>query len=78
MTPAEAVGSPSSHRWWSPGRGDIDVIIAQVGFNLAQMVIPVFLLVPGGHSDCIQRDSPVARLCTWDSWLARWAWCGWR
>jgi AGZA family xanthine/uracil permease-like MFS transporter len=48
MTPAEAVSSPSSHRWWSPGRGDIDVIIAQVGFNLAQMVIPVFLLVPVG------------------------------
>src|ERR1700733_1361018 len=48
MTPAEAVGSSSSHSWWSPGRGDIDVIIAQVGFNLAQMVIPVFLLVPVG------------------------------
>jgi AGZA family xanthine/uracil permease-like MFS transporter len=48
MTPAEAVSSPSSHSWWSPGRGDIDVIIAQVGFNLAQMVIPVFLLVPVG------------------------------
>jgi len=48
MTPAEAVSSHPSHRWWSPGRGDIDVIVAQVGFNLAQMVIPVFLLAPVG------------------------------
>jgi len=35
-------------RWWTLGRGDIDATVAQVGFNLAQMVIPVFLLVPIG------------------------------
>jgi AGZA family xanthine/uracil permease-like MFS transporter len=34
--------------WWAPGRGDIDTTLAQVGFNLAQMVIPVFLLLPAG------------------------------
>jgi len=37
-------------RWWVPGRGDIDATIAQVGFNLAQMIIPVFLLMPAGIS----------------------------
>ena len=31
-----------------PGRGDIDTTLVQVGFNLAQMVIPVFLLLPIG------------------------------
>ena len=36
------------HRWWVLGRGDIDATVAQVGFNLAQMVIPVFLLLPVG------------------------------
>jgi AGZA family xanthine/uracil permease-like MFS transporter len=36
--------------WWKPGRGDIDTTIAQVGFNLAQLVIPVFLLLPTGIS----------------------------
>ena len=35
-------------RWWIPGRGDIDVTLVQVGFNLAQLVIPVFLLLPIG------------------------------
>ncbi len=35
-------------RWWALGRGDIDATVAQVGFNLAQMIIPVFLLVPIG------------------------------
>ena len=39
-----------TNRWWIPERGDIDVIIAQLGFNLAQMVIPVFLLLPLGVS----------------------------
>jgi len=29
-------------------RGDIDATIAQVGFNVAQMIIPVFLLAPAG------------------------------
>ncbi len=38
----------SSARWWGLGRGDIDASIAQLGFNLAQMVIPVFLLLPVG------------------------------
>jgi len=35
-------------RWWAPSRGDIDTTLVQVGFNLAQMVIPVFLLLPVG------------------------------
>jgi AGZA family xanthine/uracil permease-like MFS transporter len=35
-------------RWWRLSRGDIDTTLAQVGFNLAQMVIPVFLLLPAG------------------------------
>ena len=43
-------GPLRAHRWWSPERGDIDVIVAQLGFNLAQMVIPVFLLLPLGVS----------------------------
>src|ERR1700723_2328551 len=34
--------------WWALTRGDLDTTIAQVGFNLAQMVIPVFLLLPVG------------------------------
>jgi AGZA family xanthine/uracil permease-like MFS transporter len=37
-------------RWWALSRGDLDTTIAQVGFNLAQMVIPVFLLIPVGIS----------------------------
>src|SRR3984957_14609872 len=37
-------------RWWALSRGDLDTTIAQVGFNLAQMVIPVFLLMPVGIS----------------------------
>jgi len=36
--------------WWGLERGDIDATVAQVGFNLAQMVIPVFLLLPAGIS----------------------------
>jgi adenine/guanine/hypoxanthine permease len=35
-------------RWWALGRGDADATVAQVGFNLAQMIIPVFLLLPVG------------------------------
>jgi AGZA family xanthine/uracil permease-like MFS transporter len=35
-------------RWWTLERGDIDTTVAQVGFNLAQMVIPAFLLAPAG------------------------------
>jgi AGZA family xanthine/uracil permease-like MFS transporter len=37
-------------RWWAFSRGDLDTTVAQVGFNLAQMVIPVFLLIPVGIS----------------------------
>jgi len=35
-------------RWWSLGRGDMDSTVAQVGFNLAQSMIPVILLAPLG------------------------------
>src|ERR1700691_3370188 len=35
---------------WALSRGDLDTTIAQVGFNLAQMVIAVFLLIPVGLS----------------------------
>jgi len=35
-------------KWWSLERGDTDATIAQVGFNLAQLVIPAFLLAPAG------------------------------
>jgi len=34
--------------WWRLERGDIDATVAQVGFNLAQLMIPVFLLAPAG------------------------------
>ena len=37
-------------RWWTLTRGDVDATVAQVGFNLAQMIIPVFLLAPAGIS----------------------------
>jgi AGZA family xanthine/uracil permease-like MFS transporter len=36
--------------WWALSRGDLDTTVAQLGFNLAQMVIPVFLLIPVGIS----------------------------
>src|ERR1700679_3109624 len=39
-----------TQRWWALSRGDLDTTIAQVGFNLAQAVIPVFLLLPVGIS----------------------------
>lgn len=45
MRPQEPEG-----RWWTLTRGDIDTTLIQVGFNLAQMVIPVFLLLPAGIS----------------------------
>ncbi len=38
----------SAPRWWALGRGDIDTTVAHLGFNLAQSVIPVFLLAPVG------------------------------
>ncbi|MBE3597906.1 MAG: Crp/Fnr family transcriptional regulator [Limnochordaceae bacterium] len=37
-------------RWWALTRGDVDATVAQVGLNLAQMIIPVFLLLPAGIS----------------------------
>jgi AGZA family xanthine/uracil permease-like MFS transporter len=50
MTPAGPTTpqAPVPQRWWTLERGDIDATIAQVGFNLAQMVIPMFLLAPVG------------------------------
>jgi AGZA family xanthine/uracil permease-like MFS transporter len=45
-------------RWWALGRGDVDATIANVGFNLAQLAIPVFLLLPVG----ISRAFSVAHL----------------
>ncbi len=40
----------SASRCWSLVSGDIDATIAQVGYNLAQLVIPVFLLAFVGIS----------------------------
>lgn len=45
-------------RWWAPCRGDVDATIANVGFNLAQLIIPVFLLAPAG----ISREFSIAHL----------------
>jgi AGZA family xanthine/uracil permease-like MFS transporter len=45
MTVNENAGSSS---WWALGRGDIDATIAQVGFNVAQMIVPALLLLPVG------------------------------
>ncbi len=45
-------------RWWQLERGDVDATIANVGFNLAQLIIPVFLLAPVG----IPRDFSVTHL----------------
>ena len=38
----------TAQRWWALERGDVDTVIAHLGFNLAQTVIPVFLLLPAG------------------------------
>jgi AGZA family xanthine/uracil permease-like MFS transporter len=43
-----ADANTASRRWWALGRGDIDATIAQVGFNIAQMIVPIFLLAPVG------------------------------
>jgi AGZA family xanthine/uracil permease-like MFS transporter len=43
-----ATDTMSSVRWWALTRGDIDATVAQSGLNLAQLLIPVFLLVPAG------------------------------
>ena len=40
----------SKSRWWALQRGDMDAMVAQVGFNIAQMIIPVILLAPLGIS----------------------------
>ena len=45
-------------RWWALSRGDADATVANVGFNLAQLAIPVFLLAPVG----ISRAFSVAHL----------------
>jgi adenine/guanine/hypoxanthine permease len=37
-----------ARRWWALERGDVDATVAQVGFNLAQMAIPAFLLLAAG------------------------------
>jgi adenine/guanine/hypoxanthine permease len=47
-----------SAHWWAPCRGDVDATIANVGFNLAQLVIPVFLLAPVG----ISREFSISHL----------------
>ena len=39
---------PEEIQGWRLDRGDVDATIAQVGFNLAQMAIPAFLLLPVG------------------------------
>jgi AGZA family xanthine/uracil permease-like MFS transporter len=41
-------GTRSAPVWWALARGDVDTTIAQVGLNLAQAIIPVFLLAPLG------------------------------
>src|ERR1700680_1009073 len=41
-------GQANALRWWALERGDIDATVAQVGFNVAQMIIPAFLRVPVG------------------------------
>jgi adenine/guanine/hypoxanthine permease len=52
MPPGRATGfsreASNLSRWWALGRGDVDTTVAQVGFNVAQAIIPVFLLVPVG------------------------------
>jgi len=41
-------GPENSLRWWALERGDVDATIAQVGFNLAPIIIPALLLAPVG------------------------------
>lgn len=38
----------TASRWWGLSRGDLDTVVAQLGVNLAQAVIPVALLAPLG------------------------------
>jgi AGZA family xanthine/uracil permease-like MFS transporter len=39
---------PNALRWWALERGDVDATVSQIGFNVAQMIIPAFLLAPVG------------------------------
>ena len=41
-------GNPKSSRWWALGRGDLDVMTLHLGLQFAQLLIPVFLLIPPG------------------------------
>lgn len=52
MSGTARAGSPrtAAPRWWGLGRGDVDATVIQVAFNIAQAVIPVFLLLPIGFS----------------------------
>jgi adenine/guanine/hypoxanthine permease len=43
-------GQQALPRWWALTRGDIDATVAQVGFNVAQTIIPAILLIPVGIS----------------------------
>ncbi len=48
-----AVDAAAAHRrdlgrWYRPSRGDVDTIVAQLGVNIAQAIIPVALLAPAG------------------------------
>lgn len=53
-----AANQNSTSPWWALQRGDIDATVAQVGFNIAQAIIPVFLLAPLG----ISREFSVAHV----------------
>jgi adenine/guanine/hypoxanthine permease len=49
----EVLVTPNNRRsqpWWTLTRGDVDSTIVQVGFTIAQMLIPVLLLAPLGVS----------------------------
>ena len=56
-------GQPNALRWWALERGDIDATVAQVGFNVAQMIIPAFLLVPVGIAMGFSVGHLLAGLC---------------
>ncbi|MDI3317266.1 MAG: hypothetical protein QJR14_09490 [Bacillota bacterium] len=45
---AEAGGFKRLPAWTRPGRGDVDGFVIELGFNVAQAAIPVFLLVEMG------------------------------
>ena len=62
-----ANGSTNLSRWWAPQRGDIDTTVAQLGFNVAQMIIPVILLAPVGISLEIPTGARRMTGMIWDS-----------